>query len=59
MVGLTVAWALHALSYKTRNDCDVAEIPDNSRLLLSQLESVLSKVLIGASVVSPLLPKMF
>ena len=59
LIGLTVAWALHALSSKTRYDCDVKNIPDNSRLFLSQLESTLSKVLIGTSVVSPLLPKMF
>ena len=53
LVALVVAWALAALSYQTKEKCQVAEFSPSTVEALALTEKVLSNILIGTAVVAP------
>jgi hypothetical protein len=53
-VALVVAWTLAALSSKTKENCDVKELPSSTVDALALTEKVLSNILIGTAVAAPL-----
>lgn len=57
LVALVVAWALRALSSQTLDDCQVKELPKSTVEALALTEIVLSNILIGTAVASPILSR--
>lgn len=57
LVALVIAWALSALSYQTREKCQVAALPASTVEALALTEKVLSNILLGTAIVAPSLSK--
>jgi hypothetical protein len=62
LVALVVAWALRAVSSQTLIDCQVKELPQSTVEALALTEKVLSNILLGTAIATPVLShglKMF
>ena len=59
LVALVVAWALAALASKTREKCQVADLPGSTVEALALTEKTLSNLLLPLAIAAPTLSKMF